>query len=132
MNNESASGQESRASNQTMSMSYLEPKGPYPTLELDFWVRRGAAGVFGLSEDGRSMTYVGASERDVKTAIDEASKDVKPKWFMFRYTYSEEGLLRLTSIWYHVYNPPKNHEHPRLQVNGTRYTCPVPGCQYHK
>src|SRR5260370_29578031 len=106
--------------------------GPFPAVEIDFWVVDGAPGVFLLSNDGKTPDYLGFSEKDMKPEILRATKQEKEWWFLYYNARSPASMYEVTCEWYHKYSPrnfPKHPEPPALI--SASISCPVPGCQYH-
>jgi hypothetical protein len=109
------------------------PSGPFPAVELDFWVVDGTPGVFLLSKDGKNPDYLGASEKDMKPEILRATKQEQEAWFLYYYAKSPASLYEVTCEWYHEYSPrnlPTHPEPPAILV--ADLSCPVLGCQYHR
>jgi len=108
------------------------PNGPYPTGELDFWVRNGASGVFILSRDGKNIDVLGTAAGSLKSTILEQLESKREDWFSFYYATSPARLFSIECEWYHIFNPTNYAEHPRPTQSSSLLKCPVAGCDFNR
>jgi len=104
--------------------------GPYLINDVDLYVRPNSIGVYILSRDGRTVSYVGRSDTDLATRIRQSvSEGSGYRYFWFEYATSPRDAYYKECEYYHKYNPPDNTNHPAVPF-GTNWRCPVIGCPW--
>ncbi len=104
--------------------------GPYPLNSVDLYVTQTSPGVYVLSRDGKTASYVGRSDTDVGSRIKESSSERDGyTTFWFEYTVSSKDAFLKECEHYHKYNPPDNINHPAFPF-GTNWRCPIIGCPW--
>ena len=104
--------------------------GPYPINNVDLYVRPSSPGVYILSRDGRTATYVGRSDVDVGARIKQSAREgYGYTYFWFEYASSPRDAYYKECKYYHRYNPPDNTNHPAAP-SGTNWRCPEIGCPW--
>jgi len=105
-------------------------QGPYQIEKVDLYVTQTVSGVYILSRDGKTASYIGRSDTDVGLRIKQsASEGYGYKHFWFEYTTSPRDAYYKECEYYHKYNPPDNTNHPSVPF-GTNWRCPVIGCPW--
>lgn len=103
--------------------------GPYSINSVDLYITRTSVGVYVLSRDGKTASYVGRSDTDVGSRIKESSEGYGYTTFWFEYASSSRDAFLKECEYYHKYNPPDNRSHPAVPF-GTNWRCPVIGCPW--
>ena len=104
--------------------------GPFSINSVDLYVTRASPGVYILSKDGRTASYVGRSDTDVSFRIRQSiSEGYGYTHFWFEYTASSRDAYLEECKYYHRYNPPDNTTHPAVPF-GTNWRCPIIGCPW--
>lgn len=104
--------------------------GPYPIADVNIYVTQTAPGIYVLSRDSRTASYVGRSDTDVASRIKQsASEGYGYTHFWFEYATSPRDAYLKECEYYHKYNPPDNDSHPAVPF-GTNWRCPIIGCPW--
>jgi hypothetical protein len=104
--------------------------GPYPILELNYWTKSNAPGIFVLRNESGRAERVGSSDRDLRSAISAAAQETGASQFFMEYASSEARLFLICCILFHAFDLAMRQAHP-LPVHGA-VDCPVPGCPLNK
>lgn len=101
--------------------------GRHNIYAIDSIVNSIAPGVYVLSEDGRTASYIGRSEYDLRERLKSSSED-HPKcyYFWFQYARSAMEAYKLECELYHKYLPKYNYIHPAKPV-GNNIACHICG-----
>jgi hypothetical protein len=105
------------------------PSGPYPIIELKYWAKGNAPGVFILQEESGRAEYVGSSPSDVRQAIAEAARRTDARQFLVEYAFTEARMYFLCCVFFHMLGLEDRQAHPVSGRGDLR--CPVPGCPSH-
>src|SRR5207245_8765311 len=79
-----------------------QPNGPYPSAELNFWVRKGTPGVFVLSRDGKDFEILGTATISLRSTIQEFLEQKNEDWFAFSYALSPARQFNVECEWYNT------------------------------
>jgi hypothetical protein len=102
--------------------------GPYPVLELDYWTRSNAAGVFVVRGENGSPERVGCSVHDVRSAIKDAAEATRASLFSVEYEVSEARMAFMSALLFHALQLASRQDHPQLGQAVDR--CPIAGCTF--
>lgn len=90
---------------------------------------RGCMGVYVLSKDGRTASYVGRSDSDLQRRIASSAAEGSYIHFWFDYATSPMDAYKYECELYHHYTPSDNEIHPQVPVN-SNWRCPIRGCEW--
>lgn len=93
------------------------------------YITRISPGVYILSRDGKTVTYVGRSDTDLRSRINQSEREGVYTHFWFEYTASARDAYLKECEYFHKYRPPDNSKHPSVPV-GTNWRCPIIGCPW--
>jgi len=103
--------------------------GPYSINDVDLYITRASPGIYILSKDGKTASYVGRSDTDVGLRIKQSATEGYYTHFWFEYASSPRDAYLKECEYYHKYNPADNTNHPAVPF-GTNWRCPVIGCPW--
>lgn len=104
--------------------------GPFPINDVDLYVMRQSPGIYILSRDGRTASYVGRLDTDVSSRIKQSARDgYGYTYFWFEYAASSRDAYYKECEYYHKYNPPDNTNHPAVPY-GANWRCPIRRCAW--
>ena len=104
-------------------------KGPFPIDEVGSRVEPGYMGVYVLSRDGNSASYVGRSDSDLQQRILRTASEGDYAAFWYDYSSSPMDGYKYECELYHKYDPPDNQVHPAVPPYAN-WRCPVAGCPW--
>lgn len=103
--------------------------GPYPVVELNYWAKSSAPGVFLVRNKDSRVEQVGYSDRDVRRAIAEAARQTGANEFLIEYAMTAARLFYLSCILFHFFHLEERQHHPEWRDQSAR--CPVPDCMFN-
>ena len=104
--------------------------GPYPINKIELYVTQSMPGVYILSRDGKTVAYVGRSDTDLRSRLQQSAREgIGYVYFWFEYTDSSKEAYLKECEYYHKYNPKDNINHPATPF-GTNWKCPIVGCPF--
>lgn len=106
--------------------------GPFPSIEIDFWVNNRKPGVFILGKTEEHPELMVKIEDNITSEIKRLSEEMGNTWFEFYQAHSPDILFLVECEWYHRYSSLSSSGHPEPPESNKNLKCPVKGCKFHQ